>query len=291
MAKRSPPILPDLPISERPVDGPVPDALKRELEELYGLSDYEARVLLALMRVGSGTTVDLARLSRVHRSAIYPVLEGLHVKGLAERLPGDGPARWVAAPREVAVARLEAGPRTALEDQLHEYQERSQRVRHLILDAFREAPAVARPHAHLLHLSSQVKLAYDQMLAGARSELVMFTRPPYATRRGYVNPRVLTVLERGVRARVVYQAGDDDDPAFVTYSQHGVEARVVPELGFKLTVVDRSIALVSMNDPAQAGYPTTILVDHPAYAAAHAVMFEQVWLTGEPYRMGIGQAS
>ena len=285
MAKRSVPAAPDLPAfqSERQVDGPVPDALKREIEELYGLTDYEARVLLALMRVGTGTTIDLARLSRVHRSAIYPVLEALHVKGLAERLPGDGPARWVAAPREVAAARLEAGPRTALEEQLHEYQERSQRVRHLILEAFQEAPAVARPHVHVLHLSSHVKQAYDQMVANARNELVMFTRPPYATRSGYVNPRVLAMLSRGVKTRVVYQAGDDDDPAFVTYSQHGVEARVVPELGFKLSVVDRSVALVSMTDPAQAGYPTTILIEHPAYAASHALMFEQIWMIGLTY--------
>jgi len=75
------------------------EAIQREFEEL-GLSPYQAGVLLALMRLGSANSLQLARASAVPRTSTYQVLEELGLKGLAVRIPGDGPAVWASPGRE-----------------------------------------------------------------------------------------------------------------------------------------------------------------------------------------------
>ncbi len=55
---------------------PLPEALRQEFAEL-GLSPYERAVLLALLRLGSATTLQLAKVADVPRTSTYQVLEDL----------------------------------------------------------------------------------------------------------------------------------------------------------------------------------------------------------------------
>lgn len=273
-----------LPVEPR--NGPLPADLVELVQDHFRLPLYETRLLLALMRAGSATTRELASLTGVPRTAMYQVLEGLHSKGLAERLAQDGPAVWAPAEREDIFLRLDAEPRAELEQRLRRYDDESGRIRDLLVEAFPPAPDVTRPHIHVLHRAVHVKQAYDRIVRDAREDLVMFTRPPYATRAGYVNPAVLDMLRRGVKTRVLYQEGDDDDPSFVTYRKHGVEARVAAHLPVKLVVADGRVALVVLTDPSEVGYPTTMLIDHHGYASVHARYFEDLWGASHPFTPG-----
>lgn len=264
-------------------DGPLPAELVQLVQDHFRLPMYETRLLLALMRAGSANTRELTRLTGVPRTAMYQVLEGLHAKGLAERLSQDGPAVWAPAARKDIFQRLDAHSREELEQQLQRYDTESERIRDLLIEAFPPAPDVTRPYVHVLHRAVHVKQAYDRMVAAAEKDFMMFTRPPYATRRGYVNQVVLDMLHRKVRTRVIYQAGDDDDPSFITYQKYGVEARVATHLPIKLVVVDGRVAMVVMTDPGEIGYPTTLLVDHPGYASVHARYFDDCWATAKPF--------
>jgi len=49
-----------------------------------GLTDYEAKVLIALTKAGSGTAADIHTLSGIPRSAVYGVLAKLEEKGIIE---------------------------------------------------------------------------------------------------------------------------------------------------------------------------------------------------------------
>lgn len=69
------------------------EELVRALQDC-GLQGYEARVLLALLRVGSANSVQLANLASVPRTSTYRVMKGLAEQGLAERLPSQGTATW-----------------------------------------------------------------------------------------------------------------------------------------------------------------------------------------------------
>lgn len=49
-----------------------------------GLTDYESKALIALIKAGSGTAVDIHILSGIPRSAVYGVLEKLKERGIIE---------------------------------------------------------------------------------------------------------------------------------------------------------------------------------------------------------------
>ncbi|MFP8951928.1 TrmB family transcriptional regulator [Natrialbaceae archaeon A-arb3/5] len=52
--------------------------------ERLGLTSYEAKVFIALQRLGSGTARDVARIADVPRSQVYSVAESLEERGLLE---------------------------------------------------------------------------------------------------------------------------------------------------------------------------------------------------------------
>lgn len=259
---------------------PLPASLADDLEEL-GLSPYEARVLLALLQLGSGNTFQLARISGVPRSSNYHILEALANKRVAVRLPGDGPAVWACPSRDEVIERLVA----AQEEELRLKRLRAAQVRETLDRLLPEAPAVGLPYVHHLRGAAYMKQTYEQLMGQARSEVVMFTRPPYTWGPGEPNPAVVDALERGIATRVLYEATEWEDPASAefryecrVYHDAGVQARLADELPIKVVVVDRQIALVNMADPVlPGGYPTTLLVEHPGFAAFAAKGFEMYW--------------
>ena len=261
--------------------GAVPESLWREFVEL-GLVPYEARALVALLAFGAGKAPEIAQLAGVPRTSMYLTLEALCTKGLAERLPGDGPTMWAAPGGDEVLDRL----RAAQAERLRAHEARIERVREMLVESLPSSPAAPLPYVHVVRRAAQVKRIYDAMLRNAQSELVMFTRPPYVSMA--VNPVVLDTLARGVRARVLYQADKVGEPAaqgwLRAYHDAGVEARLVADMPLKLVVVDRREALVAMADPALAqDYPTTLHVEHAGYAALHANAFEQSWAEAQPF--------
>lgn len=269
------------------ISGPVAERLRRGFEAL-GLTPYEARVLMALMRAGSATTSELARLADVPRSSTYQVLEGLSAKQLSGRLSADGPAIWASPGRDEVFERLEA----AQGDRLRQYCQRASEVRELLAESLPDGPSVSMPYVQVLRGAAQASRSYDDLLDEAEKDLMMFTRPPYAVPIGRPRSPVLDMLGRGVAARVLYQAVDVASPEaeawrqeVEVYHEAGVEARVVDHLEIKLVVVDHRVALLSMNDPAATdeAFPTSLLVRHSGFASVQAAAFEHLWAAGQPY--------
>jgi sugar-specific transcriptional regulator TrmB len=116
---------------------PMPDSLRRELQEL-GLRPYEARVLLALLRAGSANSAQLAELSGVPRTSTYQVMEALTEQGLAERVPTHGPAVWTCQGWEAVVDVLDA----AEEERLRQHHARTSRLRTALAEALPGKPPV-----------------------------------------------------------------------------------------------------------------------------------------------------
>jgi sugar-specific transcriptional regulator TrmB len=266
--------------------GPIPESLLHEFEQL-DLSPYEARVLLALLRLGSANTAHLARHSGVPRTSTYQVLEELNRKGLAQRLSVEGPAVWASPGRDEVFDRLDA----AQEERLRQHRARTANLRDVLAKTFPETPEAAGPYCHVIQGAAQVSAIYDRMLAEVADELLVFNRPPYSFPGDQVNKAVLDAVQRGVSARVLYQGPQWRDPsaagfreAMAVYHEAGVEGRLVEELPIKLAIADRKQALLAMTDPVlpDIGFPTTLLVEHPGFATLQAGAFERLWESGKP---------
>lgn len=254
--------------------------------EAFGLSGYEARVLVSLLRLGSATPAQLARMSGIHRTSAYPVLDDLSAKGLAEISPGRT-AVWASLGIDEVLSRLSA----LQEDRFRSLQDRLGQTRKALARVVLEAPAAPLPYAQIVRGAAQVRHIYERMLRSAQSEVLVFNRPPYTWAPGRTNPVVLETLERGVETRVVYQAVQIDAPEAegfrletTAYLEAGVQARVVDELPIKLVVVDRSSVLFAMPAPmpANASFPSNLVVEHPGFVALQARAFDQVWNEARP---------
>lgn len=273
-----------------PDPGPAADRLQSELEEL-GLGPYEARALLALMRLGQATVAELFPVAGIPRTSAYPALEMLARKGLAARIPAAGMAVWSAPSQELIFQRLQASLEHSMSERLARHQERASRVRELLAETLEDASSAALPHIQLLHGPNEMKAAYERLLTEATSHFVMFTRPPYAWSMPTPNDVVLATLGRGIRSRVLYQAAEWNDPTAEAFRQEmnayhraGVEARLALDLPIKLVVVDDSRTLVAMPDSGapELTYPMTMLIEHPGYARIQVAAFERLWADAEP---------
>jgi sugar-specific transcriptional regulator TrmB len=81
-------------------EGRVEEALGR-----FGLSSYEARVFIALEKLGSGTASDIAEVTDVPRSQVYGAAESLSDRGLVE-VQQSTPIRYRPVDPAQAEARL-----------------------------------------------------------------------------------------------------------------------------------------------------------------------------------------
>jgi sugar-specific transcriptional regulator TrmB len=260
--------------------GSLTETLVREFEEL-DLSPYASRVLVTLLRVGSANSAELARLCGVPRTSTYQIIEELSRKGLAERLAIEGPATWVSPGREAVLERLDA----LHDERLREQRARTVRIRELLATTLPDGPMMtAEPYVHVLVGASQVVGSYDRLVSEAESELLVFNRPPYSQSPDQVNPVVLDALARGVDTRALYVAnqwfdeeGDSFRAAMERYHAAGVRGACVPDLPFKLAVADRRVALLAVTDLPVAGFPTTLLIEHPGFAGVQARAFDGYW--------------
>jgi len=269
-----------------PIPTKVAETLYREFEAL-GLTPYQARVVVALQQAGSSSCVDLARLSGIPRTSVYQVLDELDSRGLASRLPGNGPALWGSIGRKAVLARL-----IDLEaERLDNLKNRAERVGEILDQLLPSDRSVSLPYVQVIHDPSRVGPLYQQLLGRTTKELLVFSRPPYTKVIGSPERAVVDAARR-VDARALYQAAQAEDGDYQdwhhemeAYHAAGVQGRVVDDLPIKLAIFDRCSTLLSLDDPVlpNVGFPMTLLIEHPGYSSVQANAFENLWESATPY--------
>jgi sugar-specific transcriptional regulator TrmB len=250
-----------------------------------GLNGYEASAYVALTRRGRATGAELARLAGVPRQRIYDVLDGLVGRGLATVEPGR-PAHYTAVAPDTAIGLLVDTQRVALA----QLEQDAARAIALLTPAYREGRKATDPLSYIevLRESGAIAKRFDELQAGAQTELLIFTKPPYAVKPAE-NVGGVDLLSRGVTARSIYEHSVYDDPAVVEavrrFVEAGEQARVVDHLPLKLVVIDERIALFTMEDPVAGVTDLTIMiVEHPGFAGLLKLAFERAWEAGDPFK-------
>jgi len=245
-----------------------------------GLTSYEAKAYLALMRRGSTVSADVARLAGIPRQRIYDVLASLGHKGLASQRPGS-PTKYAGVAPEFAIERLLLIRR----EELDALERSSREMIESLGAAFAEGQKERDPmdYIEVLRDRAAINERFGELQEGIEREILVFTKPPYAT-PAQENPEGLDVSQKH-RAASVYEFTALDDPAFAEgvrrFIAAGEEARFVEELPLKLVIIDESIVMFGMEDPVAGPSELTIVViEHPALARLLKVAFEAVWAEG-----------
>jgi HTH-type transcriptional regulator, sugar sensing transcriptional regulator len=245
-----------------------------------GLTKYEAQAYLALMRRDASAPADVARLAKIPRQRIYDVLATLVEKGLASQRPGP-PAKYTPVSPEFAIERLLLHRRAELD--------RLERAGKEAVDdlaaAFAEGQKERNPldYIEVLRDSEAINERFGELQAGIRDEILVFTKPPYAT-PAQENVEGIEV-SRAHEAKSVYELSALDDPAFAEgvrrFVEAGEQARFVETLPLKLVIIDEAIVMFGMEDPVAGPSELTIMViEHPELARLLKIAFEAVWSRG-----------
>ncbi len=245
-----------------------------------GLTSYEAKAYLALLRRDSSTAAQAARLANVPRQRIYDVLASLADKGLASTRPGQV-VKYAAIAPELALERLVADQR----QQLAELEQQTAALIEELSPAFHEGQEQDNPleYIEVLRDRRAINERFEELQAGIKREILVFTKPPYAT-PPQENVEGLEVSKTH-EARSVYELSVFDDPDVTEgvrrFVETGERARFVPELPLKLVIIDESIVMFGMEDPIAGSAELTIMVvEHPSLAGVLKIAFNTVWEQG-----------
>ena len=248
-----------------------------------GLPDDEILAYQYLLRVGPSTAEEIAAGTERPQMGVRAAVRTLTDAGL---IGSGGPDGRVYTP---------VPPASGLEILSRRRASELEQARVATLnayDTFRRAVSPQRTD-DLIEVVTGTAIAQriQQMELSARTEIRRLESPPYFT-EGHINNAELEQLARGeVTYRVVYARASVEDPA--RYANNiqpcvaaGEQARVLPEVPVKLTIVDQQFATVSL-PVAEADVNRSLLVVHPSSLLSALVgLFEASWRLAVPLQAG-----
>ncbi|MGH3471500.1 MAG: TrmB family transcriptional regulator [Nocardioidaceae bacterium] len=259
------------------------DVLAVERLVRLGLTQYEARAYVAMVRRDGSTAAEVARLAGVPRPRIYDVIDSLIGKGLVTDRPGRTTSFVPKSPAETVdlLVRIHRGRLEALELE-------AAAVRDELEPAFLEGALQTDPldYIELIRSSEQVGKRFNELQQGVRKEMLVFAKMPAAVSIAE-NDAGLGVARDHV-LRTVYEMSFLEDPGNRAGVKHfinaGERARFVEQVPMKLGIIDERIVMMAMSDPvAGLSELTTLVIENVQLAKCLKIVFEQVWSSGTSF--------
>jgi sugar-specific transcriptional regulator TrmB len=245
-----------------------------------GLTTYEARAYVTLVRRDSFTAAQIARTAGLPRQRIYDVLASLVEKGLASARPGTV-VKYAALAPDLAVERLVASRR----DEMSALERDASDVIGRLGPEFQAGRAHSDPleYIEVLRDRGAINERFAELQAAVKKEILVFTKPPYAT-PPQENLEGIEVARTHI-ARSIYEFDVLDDKAVAagirTFIAAGEEARFVDHVPLKLVIIDEAVVMFGMEDPVAGSDDLTIMVvEHPSLAQTLKLAFNRVWERG-----------
>lgn len=177
----------------------------QKLREL-GLTEYQAKAYLALLRLGRGTAAELARVTDVPRNKLYPVMQQLNQLGIVETAVGEAQVF-----RPLPLDRFVEDRLEAMRTQVRELDESRGALEALFRPPAEAAEATPGGY-RVYHGRANTVEQLRQALKAARAEVVLVASPG-APRRMLASgeaEQLRARLEAGVRGLVVVPLLDDN---------------------------------------------------------------------------------
>ena len=246
-----------------------------------GMSRPEEAVYLGLCRSGTTSVADLAQLLALDSESVLRALLGLRIRGLVRGPEVMESDVWTPVAPDLALERVlaqrERSERTAREEMTR------------LLDGYhRERGRLDPQTAGLVEVVTgreAIAEVWYSLQSGARESVDVFDKAPWVQGEEIEAPDPeIEMLGRGVKARGVYERASLLLPGMLEQAQAliaaGEQAAMVPELPFKLAIVDRRRALLPL---AQGTELTAALIVRPSpLLDALIEVFEAQWARAMP---------
>ncbi|TDD27485.1 transcriptional regulator TrmB [Kribbella turkmenica] len=250
---------------------------------VLGLSDDEIKVYQHLLRTGPSSVTELDEAVPDRAASIDATLGGLVQAGLARR-SGSDHSRYLPVP-----------PDAGLEAMTLRRESELKQARIEVLNAYDEFRRTVHNESttHLIEVvtGNAIVERIRQIKGGAQREILAIDSPPYYI--GGPNQEEIDHLKRGVSYRVVYSPESVEVPGYLTENilpcvEAGEQARVLPDVPAKLTIIDGSIAFVSMSVRDTDVNRSLLIIRPSSLLTALIGMFELCWRNALPLHASVG---
>jgi len=255
-----------------------------ETLEEFGLSKREAEVYIGLLQKKEFTAPELTKITTITRTKIYEHLQNLVRKGLCNENVKNG-QKFYRAVR----------PKIVLRDLISNYEAELERKKKTSGFLEKELSSLhelglnkieSLDYIEVLNDPAQIRERWFSIEKSIKKEILIFTKPPYSVSlEENINEGSKVLKKKRIVTKSIYEySGLDRDGinellhVVETYQELGEEARIIEKLPMKLAVCDEAITMLALNDRISLTPSiTTIIIDHPAFAAAMKSTFESYW--------------
>jgi HTH-type transcriptional regulator, sugar sensing transcriptional regulator len=247
----------------------------------HGLTEYQARVYLTLLDVGSATASQIAPLSKVPRTRIYTTMQQLHHKGLVQILP-EAPLRYQPVPFEAYLRALAEDLRSRVK-RIEEGQDALAREFAIVARVEPEA----RGRFEAIYGRKNVRERLVRMYTTATREVIGIgtTKSPGRI-LGAFRPNLVEKAAQGVRLRYAFCFAPENRDDVRTLLRHAEVRHIDFMMPVYMHVVDGKEFLMSHpipdDDSSYRGDDIAVWTNDPAIAGAMSEMSERIWEMGRP---------
>ncbi|MDQ3991353.1 MAG: transcriptional regulator TrmB [Actinomycetota bacterium] len=253
----------------------------QEALRAIGVTEQEEAVYRVLLRrPGLSASEIAARVSGIPVRRVATIAGRLEGKGLINRVAGQE-GLFVPAPPEVAVEALILRRQEHLERARLE----ARRMEATFRAARQRRPPGPLDVVEVVLGAEAVGQRFEQIVSGARTRIMVFDRPPFASAPGSVDPLEIEALERGIENRSIYDPQGLTLPGRIDHLRTvvgaGEQARVLAGLPMKLFIADDRVAFIplSLDEPGMEG---ALLVQPSPVLDALITLFEALWERAVP---------
>ncbi len=234
-----------------------------------GLTQYEQKVYLALLKLGTAKSQEITKESSVPYGRIYAILEQLVEKGLVSALPTK--------PRSFQAIQSHTAFKLLLKRKENELKELEHAMKTVKLPA-QKMPTPSEKHTEILQGKKRQRELVHAMTGNAQKEILVIT--------GKYDPNVgqqvaaQRALQQGVTIRRIVPSVKDAK-LVAKKRKRGEDFRQLNVPGLRLKVIDRQEAMLTVVEPGgeeRLSFYTT----NAAFAGSMAVFFESLWKQAKP---------
>lgn len=241
-----------------------------------GISAVSESIYRELLSRTQATAAELAEELETSSAEIAGLLGELEGLGLVHRMPGR-PIRMRAA-----------RPDVALEVLVSRRQEELARVQLVSRELLTLIPAAERHRpediVEVVVGAPAIAARFEQLLDRTRSELLVLDRPPYVTDSGRAESTVKSLLNDDVTVRGIYAPEAIEEPdalaALAEAVRSGEQSRVHPQIGMKLAISDRELAILPVG--ADQEVEAALCIRPSVLLDALVQQFELLWQVATP---------
>lgn len=238
-----------------------------------GLTEYEVKAYLALLKTEPTTAYKLGKLSGIPTGRIYDVADNLVSKGMFSVL-SEKPKYLKAINPKIAVSAL-------LTKKENEWKKSKEQI-NKIISKLEKKKIQEEP----ITLSKGRETYYYNILDLqnlAKKELLTIAGGLTAVKRGVdLSTASKIAIKKGVDLRMIVPLNKKNEDSAKEMIKMGINIRSYPIKGLRLNIVDGKICILTLVDESLSYERATIRIENPVFCKAMKHLFNALWEKAKP---------